>query len=125
MSFSLINNVFFALPKGIPITEGFTLSFYSLCILTGIIVAYVYGIKVYNMKSLVMFTKNKKKHIATIKDSSDIDYIIETISQNNPHIITGYSKELEKCFKKDFETFINLNSRNEETTDQTTNQNSF
>jgi phosphatidylglycerol:prolipoprotein diacylglycerol transferase len=39
--------VFFALPKGIPITEGFTLSFYSLCILTGIIVAYVYGIKVY------------------------------------------------------------------------------
>ena len=47
MSFSLINNVFFALPKGIPITEGFTLSFYSLCILTGIIVAYVYGIKVY------------------------------------------------------------------------------
>lgn len=67
-----------------------------------------YGFKIYQMKSLIMFTKNKKKYTATLKDSSDIDYVIETISQDHPHIVTGYSDELEKCFKKDFENFVKL-----------------
>lgn len=44
---SLLNNTLLALPRGIPITDDFTLAFYSLCILTGIIVAYFYGMKVY------------------------------------------------------------------------------
>lgn len=72
-----------------------------------------YGLKIYQMKSLIMFTKNKKKYTATLKDSSDIDYVIETISKDHPHIVTGYSDELAKCFKKDYETFIKLPYANE------------
>lgn len=76
-----------------------------------------YGFKVYNKKSLTMFTKDKKKYKATIKDSSDIDYVIETISQDHPHIVTGYSTDLEKCFKNDFESFIQIPYTNEKNTE--------
>lgn len=78
-----------------------------------------YGFKIYQMKSLIMYTKNKKKFTATLKDSSDIDYVIETISQDHPHIVTGYSDELEKCFKKDFETFVKLPYTSEKNTEST------
>lgn len=76
-----------------------------------------YGLKIYQMKSLIMLTKDKKKHIATLKDAYDIDYVIETLSQDHPHIVTGYSDELAKCFKKDYETFIKIPYANENNTD--------
>ncbi|WP_313134963.1 DUF6709 family protein [Anaerocolumna sp.] len=75
-----------------------------------------YGFKVYQMKSLMMFTKDKKKHIAALKNAYDIDDIIEIISQDHPHIVTGYSDELAKCFKKDYETFVKIPYSNESNT---------
>jgi hypothetical protein len=68
----------------------------------------LYGFKLYDRKSLVMFTKEKKKYIATMKDIYDIDAVIKILPEVQPHMVTGYSDDLEKCFKKDFNTFINI-----------------
>lgn len=74
-----------------------------------------YGFKISQTKSLIMVTKDKKKHAANLKDSYDIEDVIETISQDHPHIVTGYSDELKKCFKKDFENFVKIPYTNENT----------
>jgi hypothetical protein len=65
----------------------------------------LYGIKVHDKKSLVMYTKDKKKIVASMHNNYDIDAAVEELAKQMPGLVTGYSKELEKSFKKDFENF--------------------
>jgi hypothetical protein len=65
----------------------------------------LYGIKIHDKKSLIMYTKDKKKLVASMHHNYDIDSVIEELVKQIPGLVTGYSKELEKSFKKDFENF--------------------
>lgn len=77
-----------------------------------------YGIKVGVTRSLIIYTKDKKKHTIQLKKNDDINAILNRLAEVNPHIITGYSDDLLKLFKKDFDTFVNLRYNRETATAQ-------
>jgi len=84
----------------------------------------VYGIKANVSKSLTIYTKDKKKYMVPMKKSVNANAFLATLSQMQPHIVMGYSDDLKKCFKKDFETFIKIPYMNE-ATDQSVDNNSY
>lgn len=69
------------------------------------------GIKTGVSKFLIIYTKDKKMYKIPMKKVDNINEALEHFSLNQPHIVIGFSEELKKCFKKDFNTFINLNSK--------------
>jgi hypothetical protein len=73
----------------------------------------VNGIKTGVTKSLVICTREKKKHSILMKNASNVNSVLAVFSKNNPHIILGFSEELKKCYQKDFDSFINLCYRQE------------
>ncbi len=74
-----------------------------------------YGIKVGTTKTLLIYTRDKKKHSVQVKKSDDITAILQQLSETNPYVVTGYSDELMKLFKKDFDAFTNLRYSKEST----------
>ncbi len=66
------------------------------------------GIKTHVTRSLMLNTSNKSLHTIDMRSEDAVGEVIEQYSINNPHIILGYSEELEKCYKKDINSFINL-----------------
>lgn len=67
-----------------------------------------YGIKVGVTRTLIVYTKDKKKHSIQVKKSDDITAILNKLPEVNPQMVAGYSDELMKLFKKDFDAFSNL-----------------
>ena len=83
-----------------------------------------YGIKVGVTKTLIVYTKNKKKYSINLKKSDDVTSILNKLSEINSTIVTGYSDELKKLFKKDFDSFVNLRySQESASTNDTTEYN--
>lgn len=70
-----------------------------------------YGIKTGVSKFLILYMKDKKMYKIPMKKVDDINEVLKKLAQNHPHIVMGYSEELKKCFKKDFNSFINLNAQ--------------
>ena len=73
-----------------------------------------YGIKTNVSKFLIIYTKDKKMYKIPMKKVDYVNEILKQFSLNQPHIVIGYSEELKKCFKKDFNTFLNLNTQSQE-----------
>lgn len=73
-----------------------------------------YGIKTNVSKFLIIYTKDKKMYKIPMKKVDYVNEVLKQFSINQPHIVIGYSEELKKCFRKDFNTFINLNAQSQE-----------
>ncbi len=71
------------------------------------------GIKTGVTKSLILYTKDKKKHSISMKSSSGVNSVLDVYSQTQPHIVIGFSEDLKNCFNKDFDTFVRLPYRKE------------
>jgi hypothetical protein len=71
------------------------------------------GIKTHVTRSLVLNTSNKSVHNIAMCSEEGVMAAIREYSINNPHIILGFSEELEKCYKKDINSFIDLSRRQE------------
>ncbi|SHJ35102.1 ribosomal protein L7/L12 [Lutispora thermophila] len=70
------------------------------------------GIKAHVTKSLILHTINKKTHTIDMSSEEDVNSVLEFYSYNNPHIILGYSDELMKCYKNEFDTFLKMSQDN-------------
>lgn len=62
---------------------------------------------------------NKEKDMSDIKVLSEQSghRILEIYKTNQRHIVCGYNKELEKCFRKDYDRFLTLASENDYNTE--------
>lgn len=69
-----------------------------------------YGIKTGVSKFLILYTNDKKMYKIPMKKVDNVNVVLNQFSQQQPHIVIGFSEELKKCFKKDFNAFKNLNS---------------
>jgi hypothetical protein len=72
------------------------------------------GIKVGTTKSVILYTRNKNKITLTMKKIDNIELTLETYARQHSHIVMGYSETLKATFKKDFEGFLNLANRQNE-----------
>ncbi len=60
-------------------------------------------------------TYNKNKRCTAIPVSSTCaDIILQNYSRNQPHIVVGYDKEIEKVFNTDFNTFLSYRYNHEQ-----------
>jgi len=66
------------------------------------------GIKTGVTKSLIIYTRDKKKHTVAMKSSSNVNTILSAFSNTQPHMVIGFNEDLKKCFQKDFDTFVRL-----------------
>ncbi len=62
---------------------------------------------------------NKEKDMSDIKVLSEQSghKILEVYKTNQKHIVCGYNKELEQCFRKDYDKFLTLASENDNDTE--------
>lgn len=68
----------------------------------------VNGIKAGVTKSLVMFTKDKKKYKLDMKKKESVLQALYALKEINQGIVLGYSDELKQCFDRDFQKFLTL-----------------
>jgi hypothetical protein len=66
------------------------------------------GIKTGVTKSLIIYTRKKRKFTVSMKSAAYVNDVLKVLAQNQPHIVIGYSDDLKKCFNKDFETFVKI-----------------
>ncbi|WFR56151.1 hypothetical protein QA584_21410 [Anaerocolumna sp. AGMB13025] len=66
------------------------------------------GIKTGVTKSLIIYTRKKRKFTISMKSAAYVNDVLKVLAQNQPHIVIGYSDDLKKCFNKDFETFVKI-----------------
>lgn len=71
------------------------------------------GIKTHVTKQLMLHTRNKVIHSIDMRSEEGIAAALKQYSMNNPQIILGFSDELEKCYRRDINAFIDLSSRQE------------
>ncbi len=69
----------------------------------------VNGIKTSVTKSLIMLTKDKKKHQVIFRKRESVYQVLDTLRMVNSKTVIGFSDELERCYKNDFERFLTLN----------------
>lgn len=69
----------------------------------------VNGIKTNVTKSLIMLTKDKKRHQITFRKRESVYQVLDILSRANPKTVIGFSDELERCYKNEFERFLKLN----------------
>ena len=69
------------------------------------------GIKTHVTKLLILQTRSKIIHNIEMRTEEGIGVALNLYSQNNPHIILGYSEDLNKCFRKDFNAFVNMSDQ--------------
>lgn len=50
-------------------------------------------------------------HKIPMKKVDHVNALMNQFSQQQPHIVIGFSEELKKCFKKDFNSFLNLSAQ--------------
>lgn len=67
-----------------------------------------YGIKTGVSTALILRTTNKKIRAIDMTSEENVSSALKIYSENNPNIILGYSEELFKCYRKDFEKFLNM-----------------
>lgn len=80
------------------------------------------GLKTGVTKSLLLNTRTKKTHTIDMKKEENITFALEQYSNNNPHIILGFSDDLQKTYKKAFNEFLNMSKKQEaENVDNTFN----
>lgn len=61
----------------------------------------------YAVSQAWLYDKNKKCTMINVSQA-DANRILENFVVNQPHVVIGYSKELEKLFKKEFDQFLAL-----------------
>jgi hypothetical protein len=83
----------------------------------------VNGIKSGVTKSLVLYTKKKKKYALIMKNADVVNTALDALSQVQPNMVIGYSDELKKCFNKDFETFMKIPAMREAANNESTEYN--
>lgn len=66
------------------------------------------GITVGHTYSLMLGFVNGKKYTLDMKNESHVQEHLNAISQNFPHVVVGFSDELDKMFRKDIEQFKQL-----------------
>ena len=60
---------------------------------------------------IIIFTRDKKEHNIGMKSEPGVIEALEELGKYNPHIVLGYSDDLKKMFKKDFDAFLDLSRR--------------
>ncbi|ROR30428.1 hypothetical protein EDD66_10279 [Mobilisporobacter senegalensis] len=73
----------------------------------------VYGIKAGVIRIIVLYTNDRKKYTYTMRNVNDIYTILGEYSKNHPNILVGFSEDLKKLFKKDFEQFKRIAFENQ------------
>ncbi|MDF2587022.1 MAG: hypothetical protein K0S41_863 [Anaerocolumna sp.] len=84
----------------------------------------VNGIKSGVSKSLILYNQKKKKLAIPMKKSNYVNSVLGIYSHTQPHMVIGFSEELNKCFNKDFETFLRIPYQNQEQSEQEAGNNS-
>lgn len=74
----------------------------------------LYGLKLFTLQSLNLFTYHKKHYQIYINDQAIILKAIDLLIKKQPHMVAGYSDERKKLFKKDFDSFMKLTYDNTE-----------
>ncbi|QUH18655.1 DUF6709 family protein [Alkaliphilus sp. B6464] len=58
--------------------------------------------------SIKLFDINKRYTSLNVKKDAEADQILQIYNDIHNHMVIGYSRELEKCFQKDFDTFLGM-----------------
>lgn len=66
------------------------------------------GIPTGNTYSVLIYTRDKKTHTFNVSNDAQAKEIITYIAGHVPHVITGYSSDLEKLYKQDFDRMAAL-----------------
>ncbi len=69
------------------------------------------GIKTGVTYEVLIATKDKKPHDIPMDSEDGVYAVLEELSKHNPHIVLGYSDELKKMYKKDYDAFLELSRR--------------
>lgn len=63
--------------------------------------------------NLILNTKEKKTYTLPMKHEEDVYAALDHYANNNPHIVLGFTKDLKKCYQKDFSAFLEMSRRQE------------
>lgn len=69
------------------------------------------GIKTHISHVLNLNTRTKKSYSIGMKSESIVYEVIEYYKVHQPHIILGYSNELMNCYRRDFNTFLEMSHK--------------
>ncbi len=71
------------------------------------------GLKTHVSKFIVLNTRNRKALTIPMKNENNVNSALMEYSKSNPHIIIGFSSELEEMYKKDFHSLLNMSKEKE------------
>lgn len=66
------------------------------------------GIKTHVTKSLMLHTYNKNQYQIDMSSEEAVHSVLNVYAMKCPHIVLGYSEDLRKCYKKDFDAFLRI-----------------
>lgn len=61
--------------------------------------------------AIIINTKDRKEHTINMATEAGVHAVLEEYSKHSPHIILGFSDELKKKYKKDYQAFLDMSRR--------------